>query len=280
MKRGRNAVTLAEHNSFAFDSRVEFEEERHEYHVDGVLVPRSVSAVVADGFGDKFDPELTIARHLASWRNKRDSKYHAVVAGKTDEQAREAVLQMWEAGREAGTLLHKHAELLLNGEQPSCGVSPAESELLLEGWSMLQKAGHQIVRTELSVFWPPRGKAHVAGQIDFLTRTPRGLAIVDLKRSSQDLTAGAYSYGRTGRGVLATVGHTKHMTYSLQLSLYAVMLTELLREPVAELLLLQLDPEEQRCRVIPCADLRPQAKALLLSAAQTAAEEDAASVPD
>lgn len=263
MKRGRNAASLAEREPFDFDSRVTFEEEGHVYRVDGVLVPMSVSGIVKNGFQDEFDGPAVVKKNLAGWRLKASSKYHGLVVDKSDEEAEAAVLALWNAGRDAGTALHRYAELWLNGQPAPEDVPREETELLLKGWTTLLSAGHSIVRTELAVFWPPRGPVKAAGQIDFLTRTSGGFAIVDLKRSGSDLTSGAHAF-RNGVGVLADVGATSHMKYSLQLSLYAVMLQELTRERVSEMLLLQVDPEAGTARVIPTADLRAQARVLLL----------------
>lgn len=263
MKRGRNAASLAERNPFDFDARVEFEEEEHEYHVDGRLVPTSVSSLVKEGFADNFDAVAIVRKNLSKWRDDASSKYHDLVQEKTDEEAEKAVVEMWERGRDGGTALHKHAELWLNDAPTIEGVPKAEVDLLLRGWQMLVARGHRIVRTELSVFWPPRGPTKVAGQIDFLTRTSAGLCIVDLKRSAKNLTASARAF-RNGVGSLATVGDTPLMRYSLQLSLYAVMLGELTREKIGELLLLQVDHERGTVRVVECVDLRAQARVLLL----------------
>lgn len=263
MTRGRNATRLAESHPFDFDERVEFQEEGHAYRVNGFLVPTSVSSVVKQGFADDFDAVAIVRKNLSKWRDDASSKYHPLVDGKTDEEAERAVIEMWGKGRDGGTALHKHAELWLNGEKPVEGVPAAEVDLLLRGWQMLLARGHQIVRTELSVFWPPRGPPKVAGQIDFLTRTSAGLCIVDLKRSSKNLTASARAF-KYGIGALATVGDTPLMRYSLQLSLYAVMLGELTREKTGELLLLQVDPERGTVRVTECVDLRAQARVLLL----------------
>ena len=123
MKRGRNATNLAESRPFAFDSRVDFQEENHAYFVDGRRVAVSVSEVVKRGFPDTFDPSAVIRKNLGVWRRRASSTYHGLVVDKTDEEAEAAVLAQWERGRNAGTALHKHAELWLNG-QPGSGEVP------------------------------------------------------------------------------------------------------------------------------------------------------------
>jgi len=223
MKRGRNASRLAEQTPFDFDDRVEFQEEAHSYHVDGLLVLTSVSSVVKEGFADDFDAVAIVRKNLRKWRSDASSKYHHLVDEKTDAEAEKAVVGVWERGRDEGTALHKHAEMWLNGVSPIGDVPRVEVDLLMRGWQILAARGHRIVRTELSVFWPPTGPAKLGGQIDFLTRTSGGLCIVDLKRSSKNLTASARAF-KNGVGPLSTVGDTPLMRYSLQLSLYAVML--------------------------------------------------------
>ena len=264
MKRGRNATALAEAHPFAFDTRVTFQEDNHECRVDGVVVPVTVTSVVKQGFPEDFNAKKVIAKNLAKWRTDDCSRYFDIVDGRTDEEATAAIETLWNKARDDGTALHKFAAIFLNGEEVPTNIPPSEADLFLRGWELLVDAGHTAVRTELSVFWPPRGPASVAGQIDILTRARDGqLCLIDLKRTNRDLAPTARAF-RNGVGALAVVGDTPFSRYSLQLSLYAVILSELTRERVGGMLLLQIDPVTNVTRIVECMDLRPQARVLLL----------------
>jgi hypothetical protein len=268
MKRGRDffhwklsgrTTALAEQNPFTFDSRVTFDEPKHVYDVDQQRVGRSVTTLVKLAFADNFDPVKIINKNLTTWRNNKSSKYHELVSGKTDQQAQEAILCKWEKGRDSGTDLHKSAELWMNGTMPPPGD---EIDLFKKGWQKLQNLGHTACRTELSVFWDRLGEIRTAGQIDLLTCTRDGYAIVDIKRSDKNLTSVTPSFGRTGATgtVFEHLDDTPHMRYSLQLSCYAEMFHNLTGETVTQMLLLQVDPGNNVVSVIPCTDLRQQAR--------------------
>ena len=88
---------------------IEFDEPSHTYTVRGKKVPISVTALGgrAVPLEHQFNGVEVINRNLTSWRNKASSKYHGLVAGVTDAQARENVLALWDRNRDAGTTMHK-----------------------------------------------------------------------------------------------------------------------------------------------------------------------------
>lgn len=262
MKRGRNATALSEQNPFSFDERVTFDEARHLYTVDERRAERSVTNLVREAFADNFDAVKIIKKNLVSWRANQSSKYHELVVDKKDQEAIDAVVALWNKGRDSGTELHKSAELWMNGETPPPGD---DLELFKTGWEELRGLGHAACRTELSVFWDRDDDTTTAGQIDLLTKTEGGYAIVDIKRSDKNLTSGASSFGRKGAAgtVFGRLDDTPHMRYSLQLSFYAEMFCRLTGEPVTQMLLLQVDPVNNSVSVVPCTDLRQQARSFL-----------------
>ena len=262
MKRGRNATALSELNPFSFDERVTFDEARHLYTVDKRRAERSVTSLVKEAFADKFDAVEIIKKNLFSWRANRSSKYHQLVVDTEDQEAIDAVVALWNKGRDSGTQLHKSAELWMNGIEPTPGD---DLELFKTGWKELQDLGHTACRTELSVFWGGDDDTTTAGQIDLLTKTKDGYAIVDIKRSDKNLTSDAPSFHRTGAEgtVFERLDDTPHMRYSLQLSFYAEMFCRLTGEPVTQMLLLQVDPVNNSVSVVPCTDLRQEARSFL-----------------
>ena len=144
-----------------FDSHVAFMEEAHEYRVDGVLIPRSVTGLI-HAFTTEFDPRAVL-RSMDT--ENRMQRYGSL----SDED----VMAMWErngaVARARGTLMHRQIEWLLNGgvlDDPS-----PEVEQFIGLFPSFGAEGLQIFRTELSVY---SAELNVAGQIDAL--------FVDLER--------------------------------------------------------------------------------------------------
>lgn len=265
--RGRNATSLAEFNPFDFDDRVTFDERDHTYTVDGKQLHMSVSDVVKLGFANNtFNPAVVIKKNLASWRSQQDSKYFKVVDGLADEDAYLAVRKVWDGDADKGTRLHKWAELTANDVTPADSLDEMAQEQtqILTGWAMLSAKGLQITRTEHSLFYPSKDP-WLGGQVDFLMRGDAGFTIVDLKRSEKNLSAEAPAYGRKGVGPMSVYSDNAHMRYSLQQSLYAVLLEELTGDRVTDLYLLQVHPSQTHPKLIPCTDLRVEARAILSS---------------
>ena len=120
-------------------------------------------------------------------------------------------------------------------------------------------------RTEMSVFAnDAEGDAAVAGQIDLLMKDTEGqYHIVDFKRTTADLSPGAYSYGKK---FLDDLPINDHYKYSLQLAMYALMFELQTGVPIASMRLLQVHPDLPEARLIPTSDMKEHARALLESA--------------
>ena len=105
-------------NPLPRDRRIVFDEENHLYTIDAVTrAPRSVTALVHD-YGSEFAPAVAIAAMKAGarWEEK---KAEFVIDGR--EMSDAEIIEAWRRkGRVAsarGTLLHYHAELLLNNRE-------------------------------------------------------------------------------------------------------------------------------------------------------------------
>ena len=96
------------------DRRIVFHEEKHEYFVDNVKVPRSVTGLVHT-YGWEFDPHAAIQamKNGARWPEKRAS----FMTDSGTEMSDGEIVQMWKrSGQIAsarGTLLHWHCEMHL-----------------------------------------------------------------------------------------------------------------------------------------------------------------------
>ena len=106
---------LKDQNPLPRDKRITFDEEKHEYTIDGsIKVPRSVTGLVHH-YASHFDPLVAISamRRGAHW----EEKLEAFVTEAGDLMSDDQIVALWaHNGRVCsarGTLLHWHAETLL-----------------------------------------------------------------------------------------------------------------------------------------------------------------------
>jgi len=257
-----------EHYIAGLDDRIVFDEDKHAYHVDGQKVPKSVTGFVKQVSDDHFDGNLIIEKNLASWRAKTTSKYFPIINGKNDEEAKAAILNEWNGAGRLGTALHRRMEGLLNG-MPNVADNETDSEFATaKAYVAEHMKGLTPLRTELSLFYE-RGDGTVpcAGQADaLLVNEENEMVLVDFKRTSKDLTAEAIPFkGKRCKAPLEGYYANEHNKYSLQQSMYAVMIEQRLQIPVPhnKRFLLKIPPGGEACELIPCACFDAQAKALL-----------------
>jgi hypothetical protein len=267
--RGRNCVALARDNPIAsLDDRIAFVENGHKYLVDGLpFKGRSVTAVLKDQFeGEAFEAAVVIRRNLASWRRKPQSKYGAVVAGKTDDEAQAAIEAVWNDANRLGTLTHLVCEQRCNGVEPlesdlaEVGAEDAQFRAFLQDYPTLVPW-----RTELSVFYSrPDGSVSIVGQLDALFKCSETgkLLLVDFKRVPKSLAPDEHDWGRSGVGVMEGCLGNKYNQFSLQCHLYAAM-AEQHGVNVDQCMILQMHEELPAYKLIRCCDLASEAKQIL-----------------
>ena len=267
--RGRNATALAVANPIAgLDARISVEEDDHSYFIDGVLFEGpSVTSLVSQSFaGEKFNGPAIIERYLPRWRADPDHKYHNAVRGLNDDDAMETILQTWERASILGTLLHKVAELKLNGEVHDVPLEVATESQQFESF-MADHSSLVPIRTELSMFYSDGGTKVVAcGQADAVFHCPKlhETWIVDFKRTDKNLDPDAHDFGKPGLGPMNGVPGNDFNKYSLQQSIYSAMAAQHgIR--VAKCFLLQMHPSLETYKLHECADFRQQAQQILES---------------
>ena len=139
-------------NPLPRDARIVFDEEKHEYWIDGVhKVPRSVTGLV-HAYGWDFDARaaVTAMKSSARWPTH---KREAFLTDAGDEMADDAIVEMWSRrgniASARGTLLHWHAEMHLNWRRMELPHSP-EFHMFLEILDVLQQHfGLRPFRTEV-----------------------------------------------------------------------------------------------------------------------------------
>ena len=264
--RTRTRMRLAAIHPLPGDELISFDPRGHHYTVNGKAVPISVTALGARAVPPehKFNGREVILKNLASWRANASSKYHAYVVGVTDRQAIDAVFAEWSKTTKLGTAMHLCIEQALNDEPVT-----REDEFAVElaQWRVIMNTELSDLtpyRTELSIFaTDANGDAAVAGQIDLLAVDNDGdFHLVDWKRTTNDISADAFSYGKYFLDGKPLNDHSK---YSLQLSLYAVIFEQQTGRRIHSATIVQIHPDLAEARAIPASDLRKDAKKLLKS---------------
>lgn len=190
------------------DLRIAFDEEAHEYHVDGNLYP-SVTSVISEFFS-KFNADAVITRMMRSpkWPN---SKYF----GQTREQIKAGWEEKKQRASELGTRMHAQIEsFLLNGEE----ADSEEFALFKTFWSARDL---EPIRVEWRIF---DESLRVAGTLDLLARDRDGrVYLIDWKRKEKMETN---HWGRFARMPLDAVPDADYHKASLQLNLYRRILAQ------------------------------------------------------
>ncbi len=167
--------TLAQLNPLPREERVNFDETEHQYHVDGVLVPRSVTGLLHEYVGVDFDAQAAIATMKSGvfWPEKR-SAFEVDGVPMSDAEIAARWARNGEVARARGTHLHFQAECFLCGHAIEEPRSP-EFTSFLEIFDGAIKERMNVYRVELNLF---HCGLRVAGQPDCLCRAPDGSIII------------------------------------------------------------------------------------------------------
>ncbi len=237
-----------------------FDAESHTYTIDGSVAPRSVTTLVKTQF--PFNANAIIAANYRKW--KETDKYAELCIG-SDAEGMVAIAAHWtKKGNDAaamGTEIHAWAETWINLKQkwgsPSVPLflvaQPRESAQVVDFVAFAEHKGIAGVPTfsyaaELIVWWKTQdGSLALAGTIDALFRdTQSNYYIVDWKRTARAITG------------------TRLKQYSLQLSIYAILLKQSRNIDVHDnLYLVRLSPDTATYELTKCTDLRGWARLLL-----------------
>jgi hypothetical protein len=272
---------LQQRHPLQHDGAVVLNEAEHVYCRDLERAPRSVTALVESCF-EAFDPVDTITRCFESWKHNASSKYfdlihESLADGGDDEVAKRAIQALWDRNgqqaRDEGTKAHEALELIGNGgdaaDMPEVGA-------FLSWW---EGRGLEFFRTELVTFAEdPDGQLALAGSVDLIATDEQGRhVLIDFKRSKKNLSIDEPAYrGKCGTGLLKDVPDTSFWKYSLQLSLYGVMLKRTQGIDVGDrMVILNVHPSCETAQETQAADLRAIATKLLDGECSAAFSADA-----
>lgn len=231
------------------DRRIVFHEEKHEYWIDGVKAPRSVTGLVHT-YGYDFDPHAAVRamKNGTRWPEKRAS----FMTDSGTEMSDGEIVEMWKSSGQIasarGTLLHWHAEMHLNGRTLEPPHSP-DFAMFLTILDVLQGWGLRPFRTEISLF---HSGLCLAGQADALfVDTDGALSILDWKRTKSIRFENSF---RSLKEPLQHLPDSNGWLYCLQLNVYKWMIETELGFRVAAMYLGQVHPCLARAKLIqvPC----------------------------
>eukprot|EP00966_Prymnesium_polylepis_P007521 172632-Prymnesium_polylepis.1 len=250
-----------------------------------------------------YNPAAITDRFYDTWANPKDPKkahpiYHPLIKaelarrGGTPASAKAAILALWEAeGVEAarlGTKLHLHCEYDLNSEPLPRDAEISDEIVQFEAFKAsadYKRLGLRPYRTELCVAWrDTNGRSVSAGQIDALYVDGDDPAtcnyyIFDFKRVKSKHKLCPKETGFCCRGeepacALPPIAHlpdTHLQKYSLQASIYNLMLHQTHgKDAGTRMYLLRMHtdrkgkhPGKPEYELVPCLDLRPEAREVL-----------------
>lgn len=257
-------------NPLPYDGDVVLVEDSHEYwRGPNEKAVRSVTALVESNF-EEFNATKTVNAFYSMWKNSAKSKYHETIKtvldeGGDEEAAKVAIKTMWNSkgreAREAGTRAHEALELFGNG-LPCAEIQ--EVRLFREWWG---KRNLNFFRTELITFMEnKKGNLLLAGSVDLIATDDQGRhVLIDYKRSEKRLTIDEPAYkGKKGKELLTHIPDTPYWHYSLQLSVYNVMLQRTQSIDCGDrMYILNVHPALPEACESKAADLRPIAEELL-----------------
>ena len=245
---------LQDRHLFPREDRVVFYEHDHSYLVDGVRVPRSVTSLL-HAYATPFEPTRALAcMKRRDWDVKREAMEQQGL-GTSDEDIMARWRRNGEVQSKRGTLLHYHAECLLNGVEVDEPQSPEFVQVRTLYRALLLR-GMTPHSTELCVF---HCGLRVAGQIDalFLDADCK-LVIVDWKRVRNLRTEGF----DPSRYPLDRLPDSNYWIYSLQLNLYRYILETEYAHDVAAMYLAVVHPKQPLPRLVEVPRLEAEMRAL------------------
>ncbi len=230
------------------EARIKFEEATHTYYIDGTTVaPRSVTGLVHGYCASHFDPQHVVKQMKRGrrWPEKREQ----YLKEDADESMSDGdICEMWNRnGRVAssrGTLLHYHAECLLNGVAVAAPHSPEFSQICCLD-AALREMGYSPFRTEVCLF---HCGLCVAGQADalYMHEATSELALLDWKRTKSIREDNPWRLLKEPIGLPDTNG----WLYALQLNVYSYILSTEYGYDVSRMYLGQVHPTLSRARLI------------------------------
>lgn len=247
---------LALLNAHPRDARISFEEQDHQYTVDGARGTYTSTTTFIKRFFNEFDADKVLEKMA------RFGTFQKKYGDKTPEQ----VKREWKAGgaeaSERGSRLHKYIEDFYNGADAR---ADAVADLDVEVgyfYSFAATLSLTPYRTEWYIF---DETARIAGSIDMIFQVdpvgaPRKVAMYDWKCSKEIKMKNKYE---RGKGPLAHLDDCNLNHYSLQQNMYKYILEKHYGLEVVEMNLVILHRNHPDFYLVPVRDMQDEIRAMI-----------------
>ena len=277
-------------NSHERDERIKFEEEKHQYEIDGKKKYIVSVTTLYHKYFTPFNPDKIIEQMMKSDKWKKGYKYYGM---KKDE-----IKKLWSSNDASirGTEMHKLIEKYINIQEVNkeenrnnvykqfkdddilyprikdyirkCITKhkdftlpdDPEYKMFRRFWRKFYKVNSEFrpYRTEWFIF---DEELLLAGSVDFcVINEKRELIILDWKRSKEIKKKNKWQKGVKG---LEHLDDCNLVHYSLQLNIYKYILEKNYNIRVIDLKLVILHPDNDKYKVIDCLNLEDEVKMII-----------------
>lgn len=230
-----NENLLAVKHKHPFDDRIVFDEEPHDYYIDGSKDHVISATTFIHQFVEHFDKDQAIGMIFKNQKYSTDPTY------KYYKKTSDEIKQMWsDSGKEAsalGTELHLYIELFFNGiNKKNDSIEASYFHEFLADHPDLE-----IYRTEMMVF---SKELLLAGSIDAIFKNPDGsLSLCDWKRS-KEMKFEAFRHKKM-KEPFNHMDDCNYSHYSLQLNLYRMILETYYGFKIKDMFLVVMHPNNK-----------------------------------
>ena len=253
---------LAENHQHINDTRISFDEAKHDYFIDGKKVKFSVTEII-DKFFPEFDSDYWAERKAIEKLNQDHVEYDSEILKATIKQ----ILDGWEKKRidaaSKGTILHEKIEDFYN--ERFHNDYPPEFEYFKNFHNKYKKL--EAYRTEWRIF---DQSLSLAGTVDMVYKKENGeLFIFDWKRTSKLVDQNNhpilkdFNYGYEG---LSHVADNSFNRYALQQNVYKFMLENYYDKIISSMNLLVLHPNYNNYIHLKLPEMKKEAEFLIKQA--------------
>lgn len=229
------------------DTQITFNEERHEYKIEGKgKKPISVTTLIHKYF-PSFDADKVI-ENMKKGKKWDTSPYN----GMSDNEIKEKWKKNGEEASSAGTEMHKSIEDYINGQLDKL-PEIKEFKMFYNFWTQLLAVNPCLkpYRTEWIVY---DSEVMVSGSIDLtmVDESTGDLHLFDWKRSKEIKFNNKYE---KGYGPFKNFDNCNYYHYSLQLNFYKHILQNQYKRKVSSMTLVVLHPNQEDFMCIPVPNI-------------------------
>lgn len=242
--------TLVDINSNPRDKSIVMDEPTHIYYVNSK--PISISGT---GFLHLFFEPFNSKK--AAEQLSKNAKIGTKYYGKTVDE----ILEMWNLGTNAGTIMHKNIEDFWNGINSLEDIGDKSRFGLFQqcyGW--LKKIGLEPYRTEWIIY---DEDYDIAGSIDFVAKNPQTgkYWVIDWKRSNQ---LRRNSFGKKcGLGPCSDIEDCNGFHYQIQVNLYKHILEKRYGIEIEQCCVINLHPDCKTQDILIADDMQDKIKEMI-----------------